>query len=155
SRDVRAKSTPAGPGPAAGEDGATGTGPAKVVDEKARARRIATRERRVEGGIEEFRIWLQDLARRGLAEVVSEGYKPFDAMAARLVDAQAATIARMVRGVGWRVAGGARGRATEDAANVDWADDLLDVMGRMFLLVETHGRRQNLSEAMQAEVRTL
>jgi hypothetical protein len=151
-RDARAKAVPAR---RAATDAGDGEAATPVVDEKARARRIATRERRVEAGLEELKVWLRDLARRGLAEVVSEGIKPFEVMAARLVDAQAASVARSIRGVGWRVAGAAKGLPTEEGADADWADDLLDAIGRLYLLVETHGRRESLSDAMRAEVRTL
>jgi Family of unknown function (DUF5691)/SWIM zinc finger len=156
-RDARSRSATSRRAAAAeGADGAPGDAEAgsapRVVDEKARAKRVATRERRVESGLEELRLWLRDLARRGLAEVVTEGVQPFEAMAARLVDAQAASVARSIRSAGWRVAGAG---VTPDVADVDWADDLLDVVGRTYLLAETYSRRESLSPAMHAEVRTL
>ena len=139
--------------------------PAKAAaDERARAKRTATRERRVEQGCEELRLWLADLARRGLADLATEGPAPFEAAAARLVDAQAAGLARMVRGAGSRVGqgggrtGGRRGRAaSRDGGRADgaWADDLLDDAGRLFLLLESWGRRDALPEPLLAEVRSL
>jgi hypothetical protein len=141
--------------------------PAKAAaDERARARRTATRERRVEQGCEELRLWLADLARRGLADLAAEGPAPFEAAAARLVDAQAGGLARMVRAAGSRVGlgpgvvpGGGRrgGGAARDGGLADgaWADELLDDAGRMFLLLESWGRRDALPEPLLAEVRTL
>jgi hypothetical protein len=165
-RDARARAAP-GRLAQEGRDGEDGLGgaAAQVVDEKARARRIATRERRVDDGLQELRIWLRDLARRGLAEVVSEGFKPFDSMAARLVDAQAPGIARALRGVGSRVAASGQGHGAQRLGaqrlgaqpelGPDWADDLLDVLGRQYLLLETYGRRDSLPEATRAEARSL
>src|SRR5689334_23419683 len=76
-RDARAKAAPARRSGADASGGASaGTeedgGTPRVVDEKARARRVATREKRVDAGLEELRTWLRDLARRGLAEVMTE-----------------------------------------------------------------------------------
>ena len=71
------------------------------IDPAARARRIESRERKVAAGIEELDRWLGDLVRRGLDGARSEGYRFWDAMGARLVDAQAPGLARSVRGLGW------------------------------------------------------
>ena len=62
------------------------------IDPEARAKRIATRERKVAAGIDELDRWLRDLMRRGLDSTRSEGYRFWDAMGARLVDAQAGRV---------------------------------------------------------------
>ena len=66
------------------------------------------------GGIDELDRWLGDLVRRGLDSARSEGYRFWDAMGARLVDAQAAGLARSVRGA--RLGGQRRGGLAAPAA---------------------------------------
>lgn len=72
---------------------------APEIDPEARAKRVASRERKVAAGIEELDRWLRDLMRRGLDSTRSEGYRFWDAMGARLVDAQAGGLGRSVRGL--------------------------------------------------------
>ena len=114
------------------------------VDPEARAKRIATRERKVAAGIDELDRWLRDLMRRGLDSTRSEGYRFWDAMGARLVDAQAGGLGRSVRGLG-------------SAANAGdaWPHLLLEGAGRLHLLSEAYRRSDELPEDLRADVRSL
>jgi hypothetical protein len=114
------------------------------VDPKARAKRIATRERKVAAGIDELDRWLHDLMRRGLDSTRSEGYRFWDAMGARLVDAQAGGLGRSVRGLG-------------SAANAGdaWPHLLLEGAGRLHLLSEAYRRSDELPDDLRADVRSL
>ena len=114
------------------------------VDPEARARRIATRERKVAAGIDELDRWLRDLMRRGLDSTRSEGYRFWDAMGARLVDAQAGGLGRSVRGLGSAANSG-------DA----WPHLLLEGAGRLHLLSEAYRRSDQLPEDLRADVRSL
>ncbi|MFE1598947.1 SWIM zinc finger family protein [Methylobacterium sp. ID0610] len=71
--------------------------PAKPVDEKAQAKRRQAREDRVSAALDELDLWLRDLMRRGLATARGEPDAFWDRMAGRLVDGQAAGLARRVR----------------------------------------------------------
>ena len=114
------------------------------IDPEARAKRIATRERKVAAGIDELDRWLRDLMRRGLDSTRSEGYRFWDAMGARLVDAQAGGLGRSVRGLG-------------SAANSGeaWPHLLLEGAGRLHLLSQAYRRSDQLPEALRADVRSL
>jgi hypothetical protein len=114
------------------------------VDPDARAKRIETRERKVAAGIEELDRWLRDLMRRGLDSTRSEGYRFWDAMGARLVDAQAGGLGRSVRGMGSAANSG-------DA----WPHLLLEGAGRLHLLSEAYRRSDQLPEDLRADVRSL
>ena len=114
------------------------------VDPEARAKRIATRERKVAAGIDELDRWLRDLMRRGLDSTRSEGYRFWDAMGARLVDAQAGGLGRSVRGLGSAANSG-------DA----WPHLLLEGAGRLHLLSEAYRRADQLPEELRADVRSL
>ena len=114
------------------------------VDPEARAKRIATRERKVAAGIDELDRWLHDLMRRGLDSTRGEGYRFWDAMGARLVDAQAGGLGRSVRGLGSAANSG-------DA----WPHLLLEGAGRLHLLSEAYRRADQLPDDLQADVRSL
>jgi hypothetical protein len=115
-----------------------------AVDPEARAKRIATRERKVAAGIDELDRWLRDLMRRGLDSTRSEGYRFWDAMGARLVDAQAGGLGRSVRGLGSAANSG-------DA----WPHLLLEGAGRLHLLTEAYRRADALPDGLRADVRSL
>jgi hypothetical protein len=114
------------------------------IDPAARAKRIATRERKVAAGIDELDRWLRDLMRRGLDSTRSEGYRFWDAMGARLVDAQAGGLGRSVRGLGSVANSG-------DA----WPHLLLEGAGRLHLLSEAYRRADRLPDDLRADVRSL
>ena len=117
---------------------------ATEVDPEARARRIAARERKIAAGIDELDRWLRDLMRRGLDSTRGEGYRFWDAMGARLVDAQAGGLGRSVRGLG-------------SAANSGeaWPHLLLEGAGRLHLLAEAYRRSDRLPDDLRADVRSL
>jgi Family of unknown function (DUF5691)/SWIM zinc finger len=114
------------------------------IDPEARAKRVATRERKVAAGIDELDRWLRDLMRRGLDSTRSEGYRFWDAMGARLVDAQAGGLGRSVRGLGSAANSG-------DA----WPHLLLEGAGRLHLLSEAYRRADQLPDDLRADVRSL
>ena len=117
---------------------------AAEIDPEARAKRVASRERKVAAGIDELDRWLRDLMRRGLDSTRSEGYRFWDAMGARLVDAQAGGLGRSVRGLGAAANSG-------DA----WPHLLLEGAGRLHLLSEAYRRSDELPEDLRADVRSL
>ena len=82
--------------------------------------------------------------RRGLDSTRSEGYRFWDAMGARLVDAQAGGLGRSVRGLGSAANSG-------DA----WPHLLLEGAGRLHLLSEAYRRSDELPEDLRADVRSL
>ena len=114
------------------------------IDPEARAKRVTSRERKVAAGIDELDRWLRDLMRRGLDSTRGEGYRFWDAMGARLVDAQAGGLGRSVRGLGSAANSG-------DA----WPHLLLEGAGRLHLLSEAYRRSDQLPEDLRADVRSL
>ncbi len=114
------------------------------IDPEARAKRLASRERKVAAGIDELDRWLRDLMRRGLDSTRSEGYRFWDAMGARLVDAQAGGLGRSVRGL-------ASAANSGDA----WPHVLLEGAGRLHLLCEAYRRADSLPDELRADVRSL
>ncbi|MCC7361839.1 MAG: SWIM zinc finger family protein [Anaerolineales bacterium] len=120
--------------------------PKPAPDPEAQARRAAARaaerEAKVAAGVEELRLWLADLVRRGLAAAQGQPPRFWDGMAARLVDAQAPGLARRVRELGGLAASGA-----------GWPERLTDRLGRLHLLLEAYGRVTDLSPDLQADVR--
>ncbi|MEV4532993.1 DUF5691 domain-containing protein [Asanoa sp. NPDC049518] len=114
-----------------------------LADPAAAARRAQQRADRVEAGLIELDRWLTDQVEQGLAAAEQAGYRPFQTMAARLVDAQAPGIAGAVRRLGWVVGVG-----------TNWADRLLGELALLRLLIVAHGRLAVLPPGLAATVRT-
>jgi hypothetical protein len=106
----------------------------KAPSEKAQARR----NERVAGGLEELDRWLADQARAGLAGVAKNGYAYWDTMAARLVDAQAASAARTMKRM---------------AALTGSPERLLGELAQLRLLVTGFRRIDELPDDLAASVR--
>jgi hypothetical protein len=114
----------------------------RVSDEKAQAKRAAERESKVSLGLDELDLWLRDLVRQGLAWAQTQRPKFWEAAAARMEDAQAPGLARMLQELPGVCSSGE-----------GWQDRLLERLGRLHLLVESYKRLDMLPEAVQADVR--
>jgi hypothetical protein len=75
-------------------------GPRTEAQEKAAAKRAASRQQRMASGVAELRQWLADQVRHGIAGTDQLGYKHFETLAARLIDAQAPGLAGAVQAIG-------------------------------------------------------
>lgn len=115
---------------------------ARSADPQAAAKRLRQRADRVAGGMAELGRWLDDQVEQGLATAERAGWRPFEAMAARLVDAQAPAAAWAVRRMGAIVGIGPH-----------WADRLLGEMGLLRLLVTAHQNLGSLPAPLAATVR--
>ncbi len=113
---------------------------AKPVDEAAQAKRRAQREARVQDGIAECRLWLEDLVRRGLASARAEA--DWEKPAARMVDAQAPGLAVAIRRLGEALASGD-----------GWHLRATDQIGRLHLLLAAAERLESLPAALAGDVR--
>jgi hypothetical protein len=116
---------------------------ASTSDPAAARKRAQQRAERVEAGMAELRRWLDDQVQQGLAGAQQAGRQPYETMAARLVDAQAPTVASAVRRLGG-VAG----------IGPHWADRLLGGLAMIRLLVSGHERIDTLPPALAATVRS-
>ena len=115
-----------------------------IVDTEAQVKRAKARSNKVDEGLQELRLWLTDLVRHGFVNPQVKSYAYWDRMAARLVDAQAGSVARRLR----QIAGiPLRGQ-------LDWASRLLDEVSRIYLLTESYQRIDALPPDLQADVRT-
>ncbi|MEI6042872.1 MAG: SWIM zinc finger family protein [Chloroflexota bacterium] len=115
-----------------------------VVDLAAQAKRLAGREAKVTAGLADLELWLHDLIRNGLATAQGKPTSYWETTAARMVDAQAPGVARLLRemaGIGNSGAG--------------WEARLLERLGRLHLLLEGFKFRADLSPATQADIRSL
>jgi len=110
----------------------------------AQAKRAAARTARVAAGLDELDLWLRDLVRHGLAAVQGQPHGFWEGMAARMVDAQAPGVARMVREM-----------AGIPMSGDGWPDRLADRLGRLYLLLEGFRRLETLPPDEQADIRTM
>ncbi|MGD9681961.1 MAG: SWIM zinc finger domain-containing protein [Candidatus Obscuribacterales bacterium] len=116
----------------------------KPVDSEAQARRQAKRQANIEDGLAELDRWLCDRIRHGLARVQAESYEFWDGIAARMVDAQAPGLARMLRQC-----------AAVSSTGENWQDRLLERLSLIHLAVGACNRIESLSPEMQAELRSV
>lgn len=115
-------------------------------DPQAAAKREAKRWDRVDAGLAELSLWMQDMLRHGLASQQlndSSTHQAWQNMAARLVDAQAPGMA-------------ARVTQLHDVASVreDWPALLLTHLGQWQLLLDAAARREQLPKPMLDDAMT-
>jgi len=107
--------------------------------------RDSSRAARVAAGLAELDRWLTDRMRTGLSDPALGSYATWDAVAARLVDAQAGGLANRVRRVGAAV-----------GARPDWHDQVLADLGLLHLLARAGQRLgelpDDLADAVAAAV---
>lgn len=104
------------------------------------------RDERVErmfAGLTELDRWLDDRIRTGLADPALARYATWDDLAARLVDAQAGSLANRIR----RLAGLV-------GASPDWHDDVLAELGMLHLLSQAGRRLGSLPDPLADSVAT-
>ena len=111
-------------------------------DRAAAQGRADRRADRVAGGIDELDRWLADQVRTGLATVPGGGYRHFESVAARMVDAQAPGLASTLR----RLPGVAAGPE-------GWQSDLLEELALLRLTVTGHRNLDRLPPGLAASVR--
>ena len=111
-------------------------------DKAAAQGRADRRADRVAGGIDELDRWLADQVRTGLATVPAGGYRHFESVAARMVDAQAPGLAGTLR----RLPGVAAGPE-------GWQSDLLEELALLRLTVTAHRNLDRLPPDLAASVR--
>ncbi len=113
-----------------------------ATDPAAQARRLEQRLARMDAGVEDFRLWLGDLVRGGLAAARTQPYSYWDTAAARLVDAQLPALAERVREAGSQV-----------HARREWAAYLLAEVGRWWTITCAWQAREDLGPVTMADVR--
>ncbi len=113
-----------------------------LADPAAAAARAVARQQRVSDGLDELSRWLGDQVRGGLAGFERAGYAMFEAVAARMVDAQAPGAASMLRAVP-----GVVGRE-------GWPGAVLEELAALHLLAEAHRRLPELPPTLAATVRS-
>jgi hypothetical protein len=106
-------------------------------------RRAGQREARVAVGLAELDRWLCDQVRQGLAASQQAGYRHWDDIAARMVDAQAPGVAERLRSL-----------AAVPHSGPGWDGRLLEEYALLRLLATAYREQEKLSPALQATVRS-
>ncbi len=115
-----------------------------VTDSDSQVERAAERLAKVNAGLADLELWLRDIVRGGLASLPEQPQKFWRDMAARLIDAQAPGLARMVTDLSGLPASGE-----------GWQERLLEHLAQLHLLIESFGRLDTLPVGTQADVRAL
>ena len=117
--------------------------PDPEVAAKQQARREDKRWDKVEAGLQELSLWMQDMVRAGLANQASDTQmrQRWNNMAARMVDAQATGMAARIKDC----------RDLVDSHR-DWPRDMLVQLGHWQLIIDAVRRRESLSPEVKADV---
>lgn len=113
----------------------------KPRDPEQAAKTAAARRARVDTGVAELLMWIDDQICAGLAGSDANPYARFDPMAARLVDAAAPGLAARVR------------RLPELVAGPQWPRELLTELGSIWALAKAHERLDTLDPSLADSVR--
>jgi hypothetical protein len=121
--------------------------PEELAASAAQARkREDKRAQGVARGLGDLRVWLDDLAREGLAAVRERGPAFWDTMAARLVDSQAGALgARLRRACGMCF----------QPANANWESQLANELSSIYMLCKAYERLEQLPQSLQCDLRAL
>ncbi|MBU6450616.1 MAG: SWIM zinc finger family protein [Cyanobacteria bacterium REEB67] len=109
----------------------------------AKEKRRQTRLENVQAGVEELELFLADLIRQGVGNLKSEGYAFFESRAARLVDAQAPGLARLVREC-----------AALTSGQTNWQETLLNRLATIYLITRAFKNIDQLPAIMREDVLT-
>ena len=116
--------------------------PKQIVDAEAQIERVAERMAKVAAGLNDLELWLKDIVRQGLASLPEQPQKFWRTMAARMIDAQAPGVARMVNDL-----------AGVMATGEGWQEKMLERLSKLYLLVESFKRLDSLPADTQADAR--
>jgi hypothetical protein len=136
-----AAAEPAGAGDATATESETSEPPPDTPNDRDRGR--DERVERMHAGLAELDRWLDDRMRTGLADPALARYATWDQLAARLVDAQAGSLANRIR----RLAGLV-------GASPDWHSDVLAELGLLHLLSQAARRLGALPSPLADTVAT-
>lgn len=108
-----------------------------------KSKSAAARDRKVAAGLDELRLRLRDVMQQGISGQRQRGYKLWDEMAKRMVDAQASGLAARLRAIGGWLSGGSA------------PAHILDEIARLYLVTECYPRIESLPLDVQADVRMM
>jgi SWIM zinc finger len=117
--------------------------PKAPADPEAAARRVEQREIKVAAGLTELDRWLCDQVRQGLAASHRSGYRHWDDIASRMVDAQAPGLAERLRAL-----------AAVPHSGSGWDGRLLEEYALLRLLVTAYREPGQLPAALRDTVRS-
>lgn len=117
---------------------------AKPPDPVAKAKRQADRQAKVDSGIADLDRWLQDRIRQGLSTLASSSHVMWEQQAARLTDAQAPGLARMLRQC-----------ADIPNSHEGWPEHLLGRLSLLHLATQGYARIDDLDEELQHDLRSI
>ena len=115
----------------------------KPVDEAAQAKRQQARQQKVTDGIAELRLWMKDIVRNGILNMPEKGFAWFDAMAKRMVDAQAPGLANMIRNL-----------SETNFYAEGWQARFMEQLLNIFLITEGFTNSSGLQEPLLQDIRT-
>lgn len=106
------------------------------------AKRVASREKKVDQGLQGLDRFLRDIVRQGFSTANVRDMRFWDTIAASMVDAQAPGVAKMLREI-----------PSLAITQQNWQERLLERIGLLYLLIEGYSRIESLPAPTQADIR--
>lgn len=116
----------------------------KPVDEKAQQKRVESREKKIDAGIEELRLWMKDIVRTGISGLPPRAYQFAQNITARMVDAQAGGLAAQLRKM-------QRINYFQDG----WQVEFMRQLSQIYLIADAYQRSEQLPLDWQQELKSL
>lgn len=113
--------------------------------QRSQQKRLEKRHGNIEKGLDTLDLWLNDLAREGLASVRSDSVRHWEAMAARMVDSQAPGLAYRIRNAASLI---------HAVAGPEREERIGRELGALALLTNSYRKLEQLPQELQADVRT-
>lgn len=114
------------------------------TDPEVQVKTAAARLESAQEGAQELRVWLEDIIRTGIASLATKDAEFWQRTAARMVDAKAPGLARLVREM-----------SVLPSSGSGWQDRMLAAAARTCLLLEGFARSDSLPEDVREDIRAL
>ncbi|MEZ4592286.1 MAG: hypothetical protein R3D55_14245 [Chloroflexota bacterium] len=115
----------------------------QIRQQKANGRSQPHNLPQLQTGLDALELWLLDMVRHGLARLPERPKAYWDTMAHRLVDAQALPLAHTVRHL-----------AQLPNAHPNWPEQILQEIGRLYLIIQGFRQFEQLPATTQADLQT-
>ncbi|MFY7964585.1 MAG: SWIM zinc finger family protein [Chitinophagaceae bacterium] len=114
----------------------------KPVDEAAQTKRLQAREQLIDEGIEDLLLWMKDIVRNGILSIPENGTLIFDELAKRMVDAKAAGLANMLKGL-----------SNINYYKEGWQHVFMQQLCNIYIIISGYKQKNKLNEAILEDVK--
>ncbi|MBL7910122.1 MAG: SWIM zinc finger family protein [Bacteroidia bacterium] len=116
----------------------------KPVDVEAQAKRQQQRLKKIDNGVEELQLLINDIVRNGILNMPEKGPALFTNLTKRMIDAQAQGLAGMVREL-----------AEMNYFKENWQNSFMDQLLRIYITITAFKNKETLNDNLSGEIKNL